>query len=502
MKNKFLLLLMLICSFASKAFAYTSDNFYSTTYAGEEIRLIGNAKDLVDFANEVNGGKVSLSAKLTADIDFTDGTCSSDDFPMIGNENNPYCGTFDGQGHRISNLMISRPDDDNVGFFSTIGNFAKIKNFIFDSTCNISGGRRVGLIGFIAKGLGDITISGVGNEAFVSFNENAGGILGFSDEWQGTVNISNCYVTSKFSDQEVTYTIISGIHQDPWVRFNISNCWTNSTKQNLPEWGGQYGYLYNDRGRANYSVNNLYSVEYSDKQKGVIATTDEEIKSGELAYKLNGSQTQGATWFQDLKAENSYPTPFGTKVVTYISDAKYATFNDNAQAYRFDSNDNVTAYVVNESKEETVNLSPVEEIQAGVPVILKSETAGYKNITAVESAAALEKTNYLSVSDGNVIGNGSIYILAKDTEGVGFFLLKNGDTLAKNKCYLDASSSGTLAKALRFTFDGGDATAIDAVTTGIEDTTTDAPIYNLQGQRVNKYAKGLLIRNGKKYLVK
>ena len=30
----------------------------------------------------------------------------------------------------------------------------------------------------------------------------------------------------------------------------------------------------------------------------------------------------------------------------------------------------------------------------------------------------------------------------------------------------------------------------------------DAPVYNLSGQRVGKNAKGVLIKNGKKYVVK
>ena len=44
-------------------------------------------------------------------------------------------------------------------------------------------------------------------------------------------------------------------------------------------------------------------------------------------------------------------------------------------------------------------------------------------------------------------------------------------------------------------------------TTGInnisaEEANADAPVYNLAGQRVGKNAKGVLIKNGKKYVVK
>ena len=42
----------------------------------------------------------------------------------------------------------------------------------------------------------------------------------------------------------------------------------------------------------------------------------------------------------------------------------------------------------------------------------------------------------------------------------------------------------------------GEATAIE----GVKTIDTDAPVFNLNGQRVNGNAKGLLIKNGKKYM--
>ena len=43
-------------------------------------------------------------------------------------------------------------------------------------------------------------------------------------------------------------------------------------------------------------------------------------------------------------------------------------------------------------------------------------------------------------------------------------------------------------------------TGINNITT--EATDADAPVYNLSGQRVGKNAKGVLVKNGKKYVVK
>ena len=35
---------------------------------------------------------------------------------------------------------------------------------------------------------------------------------------------------------------------------------------------------------------------------------------------------------------------------------------------------------------------------------------------------------------------------------------------------------------------------------GVEAAETDAPVYNMAGQRVSKHSKGVVIKNGKKYL--
>lgn len=44
------------------------------------------------------------------------------------------------------------------------------------------------------------------------------------------------------------------------------------------------------------------------------------------------------------------------------------------------------------------------------------------------------------------------------------------------------------------------ATGINHISTAVD--SADAPVYNLSGQRVGKNAKGVLIKNGKKYVVK
>ena len=35
---------------------------------------------------------------------------------------------------------------------------------------------------------------------------------------------------------------------------------------------------------------------------------------------------------------------------------------------------------------------------------------------------------------------------------------------------------------------------------GVEAAETDVPVYNMAGQRVSKHSKGIVIKNGKKYV--
>lgn len=51
-------------------------------------------------------------------------------------------------------------------------------------------------------------------------------------------------------------------------------------------------------------------------------------------------------------------------------------------------------------------------------------------------------------------------------------------------------------------YEGSDPTAIDNVPAGSDIQDASAPAYNLSGQRVNGSQKGIIIRNGRKYLVK
>lgn len=173
-----------------------------------------------------------------------------------------------------------------------------------------------------------------------------------------------------------------------------------------------------------------------------------------------------------------------TTVPVTIGEAGYATFcSDKAVALE----SGMEAYAV-EYNGSSAQLIPVEgAVDANTPVILKADADDYE-LEIVESAASPDK-NDLKVSDGNVTGDGSIYVLANGEKGVGFYRLASGETVPAGKCYLQADGA-------REFIGFGDATGIKSV----ETVKANGAVYNLAGQQVKNAQKGVFIVNGKKVI--
>ena len=101
---------------------------------------ISTAAELAWFRDQVNSGNNSISAELTENIDLVefchakDGTKYTEELSWapIGNSDNMYQGTFDGNGKTISNLYINATPRDYAGFFGYADN-GSIKNITFDN---------------------------------------------------------------------------------------------------------------------------------------------------------------------------------------------------------------------------------------------------------------------------------------------------------------------------------------------------------------------------------
>ena len=110
----------------------------------DNVSCINSREGLATLANEVNNGvnksgkiiyltsDLNLGGKFDSDGNALDGNIS---WIPIGTESNPFSGTFDGNGHIISNMYINRPNNAYNGLFgytqkSFIKNLGLISSYV------------------------------------------------------------------------------------------------------------------------------------------------------------------------------------------------------------------------------------------------------------------------------------------------------------------------------------------------------------------------------------
>ncbi|MBR6141958.1 MAG: hypothetical protein IKQ37_09410 [Bacteroidaceae bacterium] len=301
------------------------------------------AQDLIDFAEAVNGGETGANAVLANDIDMTGVAWTT----PIGDWNtgavtSAYCGHFDGQGHTISGLTYTTAKNYH-GFFGVISTGALIENFTIygtvannqttmgvvgyarDATPTIrnvhsylninnskAGARLGGILGSSVNGtivVENCTYSGTldGNDAGGS--GNYGGIVGYvNNNANAHLQVTNCLFDGQLINEAETPGtctfggIVGYVGASPDV--TITNCLSIGTVQSQI-----YGQFY---GAVKHNTCSIINSFYQgDKVNGAAngavtpttqeatEVTDAQLASGEIAFKLNGDQSD-INWFQVL----------------------------------------------------------------------------------------------------------------------------------------------------------------------------------------------------------
>lgn len=159
-------------------------------------------EDLSDLANESGGFTLADDYTLTTDLDSSSagyatyaGSAANagSGFLPIGNDTTKFTGSFDGNEHTISDIVISRSGTDNVGFFGYTDG-ATIQDLTIDNI-TVDGNSRVG--GLIGRASSD-TISGcyVKNSDIEGHTSSAadGNVGGFVGESLSSITFTNCGV--------------------------------------------------------------------------------------------------------------------------------------------------------------------------------------------------------------------------------------------------------------------------------------------------------------------
>lgn len=139
-------------------------------------------------------------------------------------------------------------------------------------------------------------------------------------------------------------------------------------------------------------------------------------------------------------------------------------------------------------------------VPAGVPVLLKGDANKEYALDKVDGWSPVSTD--LKASDGTSASKDETTLYALSTvDGVtAFYPVKQNSAIPAKRCYLEVK--GTSAKAAFFSLgtNFGETTGISSVENKVEKE--DATVYNLAGQAVGKGYKGLVIKNGKKFVIK
>ena len=302
----------------------------------------------------MNTGVLDANKNLVSKSDLTE-------WKPIGARWSSYTGTFDGQGYTISGLYFNNPTSSYAGLFGSIGANGKISNVgVLDSyfqfrefgggVCGVNYGtvrdcKNTGSVrglaaiggvcglnekgGIIENSFNEGTVSGTGdnvqqvggvcgynngtikscyNTASVSGQNSVGGVCGFNS--RGI--ITNCFNEGTVSGQ----TFVGGVCGNG-CGVTTTNCFNGGIVSGQSHVSGVCGYDYNYDG----TLTNCYYL--SDTAKGGINGKDvsgkaegksiEQFKSGEVAYLLNGSTSEGElAWYQKLGTD-AYPVLTATK---------------------------------------------------------------------------------------------------------------------------------------------------------------------------------------------
>ena len=278
---------------------------------------VSNAAELVWWSNYIQSHS-DASVRLTDDINmegYMDGY-----IPVVG-----FSGTFDGQGHTISNFVIEKGGVNNIGLISTVVDGATVQNLILDKTCKLYAANYAGIIG-TTDGSGTIYVTNVGFEGTVGVaTRNAAGLVGCCSGGSMNMIITNCWVSG---------TITGGVESGAICGYSgsgsvVKDCW--STCQ-MPS-SSIYSSDSFTRGAA--QVINCYEADIEGVEQNkqqhynpmaanrlTITLPLEEVASGALCYNLNGKKFRNPSWYQTLE-EDEHPYPFDRHAVIIYGAGKY-----------------------------------------------------------------------------------------------------------------------------------------------------------------------------------
>lgn len=164
---------------------------------------------------------------------------------------------------------------------------------------------------------------------------------------------------------------------------------------------------------------------------------------------------------------------------------------------------NYMGTTMNEDGTYTLNFRTTDVIKANTPVFVygaknvDTQTVEDVNVVVGDPVATPASAAFaFQGSYGKMQVNAGDWFISSDNN---FYRAKGTESMKATRALFRATTAEAAAKGLTISIDG-EATAIQGIVTDKADS--DAPAYNLAGQRVADNYRGIIIKGGKKYLNK
>ena len=268
----------------------------------------------------MNSGNTTISATLTKDIDLSefchakDGTKYTEEvsWTPIGNSDNMYQGTFDGNGKTISNLYIN-DISENIGisgyasFFGYADAGGNIKNITFDNAKvkstndDYCSGILVGVAGSCIENIKTLVNCSVEGKSYVGgIAGRANGDIGNCENHamvKGALYVGGIVGNYVFSDKSITSCANYGVITGTGERVGgIAGYFNSGTIQNCANYGDITGTFY---------VGNLIGLADECNLNNVLGTGNVTATSRNPAGLLVGSIGNSSSTASGILAYNS-----------------------------------------------------------------------------------------------------------------------------------------------------------------------------------------------------
>lgn len=455
----------------------------------EGVYEISTTQDLLDFSALVKGGEYSIKACLMNDIDL-----NGIDFEPIApsrGASTAFRGTFDGQGHTISNVTIHTDESNTnfVGFFSYVYR-GVVENVMLKNVSITTDSETAVTTGALAGRNSSSTFKNVA-VIDVTFNLKAVG-----SDTKGSGGIIGTMVSNSSTQLLNSYTNYVGTNDIPSLctttgdKHIVKYCYGGEGIENIAA-TGELCYELNEKG-----TQSIWHQEIGTDAYPVLDSTHEmvrRVQSGDNSFYCN-AQVASMT----LADAQDYTSTgdFTVSALTYLRQLETG-FNSLCLPFAITTEmlgEGSRIFELREVGSSEVALRGVSAVAAGKPCIVwvPATCSPFAALTNVAMVSSVDNSGELKGSFTNKAIGADKYKLAKLSGGdVVFGKTSEAATVAAFRSYIDTSVS---VKALSLVLNDG--TGIATLTSEKEDATA----YDLSGRRVQKMTKGVYIVNGKKVM--